>query len=89
MNTPSPAGEPAARSPHTPSGRDPFRRWFWIFAVVHLAVWVLVPVLTHPNAPLDVVEIVYWGHEWQWGYVKHPPLPSWLSEAAVAVSADS
>ena len=24
------------------------------------------------------MEGIYWGHEWQWGYYKHPPLSSWL-----------
>ena len=28
------------------------------------------------------MEIVAWGHEWQLGYAKHPPLVAWLAEAA-------
>ncbi len=24
----------------------------------------------------------YWGHQWQLGYHKHPPLPAWIAEAA-------
>lgn len=37
--------------------------------------------LTQPNAPLDVVEMIHWGNEWQWGYYKHPPLPAWIAAA--------
>ncbi len=58
---------------------DRWTRWFWMFALGHVAVWTLVPTLTQPNAPLDTIEMLYWGHEWQWGYYKHPPLPAWLA----------
>ena len=57
-------------------------RLFWGFALLHLAFWTLVPTLTFGNLPLDVIELVTWGHEWQLGYFKHPPLPSWLLEGA-------
>jgi len=56
-------------------------RLFWTFLAVHVAAWTLVPALTQPNAPLDTIEMLYWGHEWQWGYFKHPPLPAWIAEA--------
>jgi len=62
----------------TPAWR---RRLLWLM-VVHLSVWTLLPVLLYANAPLDVVEIVAWGRTWQWGYDKHPPLPSWVAEGA-------
>ena len=61
---------------------DPTVRWFWLFAIGHLILWFLVPTLTQPNAPLDTLEMLYWGHEWQWGYFKHPPLPAWIAEAS-------
>jgi 4-amino-4-deoxy-L-arabinose transferase-like glycosyltransferase len=56
-------------------------RWFWLFAAVHFILWTGVPMLTQRNAPLDSVEMLYWGHEWQWGYYKHPPLPAWAAES--------
>lgn len=55
---------------------------FWCFILGHVALWTLVPALTQPNAPLDTIEMLYWGHEWQWGYYKHPPLAGWIAEAA-------
>lgn len=50
-----------------------------------LVLWTLVPTLVNQNLPLDVVEAIAWGHEWQWGYDKHPPLSGWLAEAAAVV----
>lgn len=55
---------------------------FWLFVAVHGALWTLLPALAYTSPPIDVVEGLAWGHEWQLGYVKHPPLPAWLLEAA-------
>lgn len=71
----------------TPSTDDPatirqITRLFAIWLVARTAVWVVVAVTSHPNAPLDLIEWLSWGHSWQWGYPKHPPLPAWLADAA-------
>lgn len=29
--------------------------------------------------PLDMVEMLYWGEQWELGYHKHPPLPAWIT----------
>ncbi len=50
--------------------------------VLHAALWTLVPSLANPNLPLDAIEELAWGHAWQWGYDKHPPLSAWLAELA-------
>jgi 4-amino-4-deoxy-L-arabinose transferase-like glycosyltransferase len=43
--------------------------------------WSLIPWFVSSSLPLDVVsDGLSWGHEWQWGYYKHPPLPSWAAE---------
>lgn len=40
-----------------------------------------MPAFLAISLPLDVVsDGLGWGHEWQWGYFKHPPLPSWEVE---------
>jgi len=49
---------------------------------LHAALWTLIPSLVNPNLPLDVIESLAWGHAWQWGYDKHPPLSPWLVELA-------
>ncbi|MGH6889767.1 MAG: glycosyltransferase family 39 protein [Rhizomicrobium sp.] len=55
--------------------------WLGLFIVAQLIIWTAVPWAFAWSLPLDVVsDGVAWGHEWQWGYYKHPPLPSWLSE---------
>jgi len=61
-------------------------RCFLLFALCHAALWTILPVLTQPNAPLDTLEMIFWGHEWQPGYYKHPPLPAWLAEFACSFS---
>jgi 4-amino-4-deoxy-L-arabinose transferase-like glycosyltransferase len=58
------------------------RRAFWTFLLLHAFLWTLLPVLFHRNAPLDVVEAISWGREWQLGYYKHPPLAFWLANLA-------
>ncbi|MBV9221352.1 MAG: glycosyltransferase family 39 protein [Methylobacteriaceae bacterium] len=50
------------------------------FLALHVALWALIPALFQPNLPLDVVEQLAWGREWQWAYFKHPPLPAWTVE---------
>ena len=45
-------------------------------------LWALIPTLTFPNPPLDVVEGFAWGREMALGYTKHPPMQAWLLEAS-------
>lgn len=41
---------------------------------MYLLAWAMIPALLVHSFPLDVVESLGWGREWQWGYYKHPPL---------------
>jgi len=43
-------------------------------------LYALVPALTFPGPPLDVVEGFAWGRELALGYTKHPPMQAWLLE---------
>ena len=54
---------------------------FWGFAALHFALWLIVCWFTQPNMPLDMVEMLYWGQQWELGYHKHPPLPAWIAAA--------
>ncbi len=65
--------------PDAAQGPSP-RLCFWAFLALHVALWTLVPALTHHNLPLDVIEQTAWGAEWQLGYFKHPPMAAWLTE---------
>ena len=40
-----------------------------------------MPALVYANLPLDLIEALVYGREWQLGYDKLPPLPWWLIEA--------
>jgi 4-amino-4-deoxy-L-arabinose transferase-like glycosyltransferase len=59
-----------------------WNRRFRLFLAAHVIVWTLVPLLTQPNPPLDVLECAAWGQDPALGYFKHPPLPAWLTDAA-------
>lgn len=54
------------------------RAAFMVFAVMHAALWTVLPAVLCRNLPLDVIEGIAYGQEWQLGYWKHPPLPWWL-----------
>jgi len=58
----------------------PENRYVFSFLGAHVLIWTVLPTLTQPNLPLDVIEGLAWGQEWQWGYYKHPPLWPWLLE---------
>jgi 4-amino-4-deoxy-L-arabinose transferase-like glycosyltransferase len=53
---------------------------FAVFAIMHLCVWTALPALLYANLPLDLIEALTYGREWQLGYDKLPPLPWWLVE---------
>jgi 4-amino-4-deoxy-L-arabinose transferase-like glycosyltransferase len=54
---------------------------FGVFLVIHFAVWTVLPALLYANLPLDLIEALVYGREWQLGYDKLPPLPWWLIAA--------
>ncbi len=56
----------------------------WVFPGFlgfHAVVWTVLPTALYPNLPLDLIEALTYGREWQLGYDKLPPLPWWLVEA--------
>src|SRR5581483_4627768 len=53
---------------------------FAAFLTLHFAVWTALPSLLYANLPLDLIEALTYGREWQLGYDKLPPLPWWLVE---------
>jgi 4-amino-4-deoxy-L-arabinose transferase-like glycosyltransferase len=58
------------------------RQGFALFAVIHAALWTALPATLYPNLPLDLIEALTYGREWQLGYDKLPPLPWWTVEIA-------
>ena len=63
---------------------DVFRRninnIFVIFVLSHLIIWTLVPTLTNQNLPLDTIEALAWGSNFDWGFNKHPPASAFFLE---------
>ena len=53
---------------------------FYLFITVHLIVWTLIPSLTNNNLPLDTIEALAWGSNFDWGFSKHPPGSAFFSE---------
>ena len=58
---------------------------FAAFVALHAVVWTALPTLLYPNLPLDLIEALVYGREWQLGYDKLPPLPWWLVEIAYRI----
>src|ERR1043166_7132400 len=56
-------------------------RTFVAFLALHAVVWTALPALFFVNLPLDLIEGLVYGREWQLGYDKLPPLPWWMLEA--------
>jgi hypothetical protein len=48
----------------------------WAVVGLNAMLWTILPWAVATSPALDVVEGIIWGQEWQWGYYKHPPLPS-------------
>ena len=60
-----------------------------LWSLYHLIVWTLLPMLCNTCLPLDSIEAVMWGSQWQWGYDKHPPLSAWAPELFTNLLGDS
>ncbi|HUI97060.1 MAG TPA: glycosyltransferase family 39 protein [Xanthobacteraceae bacterium] len=58
------------------------REGFALFALVHAVLWTALPASLYANLPLDLIEALTYGREWQLGYDKLPPLPWWVVEIA-------
>jgi len=59
---------------------------FLAFLALHAVVWTVLPTLFFINLPLDLIEGLVYGREWQLGYDKLPPLPWWMLEATYRCS---
>ncbi|MDQ2780515.1 MAG: glycosyltransferase family 39 protein [Pseudomonadota bacterium] len=49
-----------------------------VLLTVFAAVWLLQLDWTSLSPPTDNIEQLTWVHALEWGYYKHPPLPTWL-----------
>jgi 4-amino-4-deoxy-L-arabinose transferase-like glycosyltransferase len=52
-------------------------------------IWTLAPWLANYTLPLDVVQDgMPFGHDFQWGYYKHPPIVFWLQRVSIDAMGD-
>ncbi|MDY7577790.1 glycosyltransferase family 39 protein [Herbaspirillum sp. RTI4] len=49
-----------------------------LLLAAHLLLWTLLTGISHRSPDLDNMEELVWGSVIEWGYYKHPPLPSWI-----------
>jgi 4-amino-4-deoxy-L-arabinose transferase-like glycosyltransferase len=70
---------PAALIAHHP------RAMLATFLALQFVGWTAIPALIYKALPLDVLEALVYGREWQLGYPKLPPLPWWLTEAVYTI----
>ena len=56
------------------------KNFFYIFLIIHLILWTLIPSLTNNNLPLDTIEALAWGSNLDWGFNKHPPMSALMVE---------
>ena len=53
---------------------------FYIFLIIHLLLWTVVPSVVNQNLPLDTIEALAWGSNLDWGFNKHPPMSALFAE---------
>ena len=56
-----------------------------LLAALFVLGWVLVALLTNSAQYGDHFEQFAWAQSLEWGYHKHPPLPSWLLAVAIRI----
>lgn len=57
----------------------------YLLLLVHLIAWSVLTGWSHSAPDLDNNEELVWGSVLEWGYYKHPPLPSWLIHGLMLV----
>lgn len=56
----------------------------WI-AVIMVFIWVIFSAIINHSQFGDHFEQYTWAHSLEWGYHKHPPLPTWLLGSAIKI----
>lgn len=53
-------------------------QWLVLVVALFALFWLTALVSTSISPPADNIEQMLWVQSLQWGYYKHPPLPTWL-----------
>lgn len=54
----------------------------WIVVLTQAALWVIVPLLFYGSPPGDLATVLAYGHQYQVGSDRGPPLAFWLADVA-------
>ena len=65
-------------TPHSRRTLDIADATMALFLVSMVVVWTVLMAVSHGAPDLDGMEELVWAVSLEWGYVKHPPLPSWV-----------
>jgi 4-amino-4-deoxy-L-arabinose transferase-like glycosyltransferase len=58
------------------------QHWGMVFAVGLILIWFVVAMMTQSALMGDNIEQSNWAHSFEWGYYKHPPMPTMILIAA-------
>lgn len=76
------SASPSRIAPTTPQhqapGAQPGQAQVLLLLAGMALLWTLACALSHSAPDLDGMEELVWATSFEWGYAKHPPLPSWL-----------
>jgi Dolichyl-phosphate-mannose-protein mannosyltransferase len=67
-------------------------RWWQLHLLLgagQIVLWTLAAVFFYRSPEIDSTEQLVWSYALEWGYWKHPPLPSWILHALLAVGGPS
>ena len=56
-----------------------------LLLLLHLALWSVFTGISHRSPDWDNMEELVWASGLEWGYYKHPPLPSWILYGLVSI----
>lgn len=56
-----------------------------LLLLLHLALWSVFTGISHRAPDWDNMEELVWASGLEWGYYKHPPLPSWILYGLVSI----
>ena len=49
-----------------------------LFLVGMVALWSILCTISHRSPDADNIEELLWASSFEWGYYKHPPMPTWI-----------
>ena len=57
----------------------------FLFLSFHLIIWTLIPSVSNKNLLLDTIEVLAWGSNLDWGFIKQPPFSAFAVEVFYSI----